>query len=144
MQVAAHRLPRLRMPAPDHAAARLVEAERALTVCRSRIAKLQAENAVLRAGTPVVVDLSLSRGRKSKAAILAAVAVESGLSIEVLRGRDRRGHISAPRQHAMRLMQDAGWSTPEIARFLDGRDHTTILHGIASDRARDQHRGVSE
>lgn len=34
------------------------------------------------------------------------------------------------RQVAMYLARHAGWSTTEIGRFYNGRDHSTVVHGI--------------
>lgn len=66
------------------------------------------------------------------------VAEEWGVTVEDIRQRTK-GHSDAceARQRFMRLAYEAGLgSTPQIGRFLGGRDHTTVLHGIRRDRER--------
>lgn len=44
----------------------------------------------------------------------------------------RTRHFSQPRHVAMHLMRTfTGRSLPEIGRILGGRDHTTVMHGLA-------------
>lgn len=85
--------------------------------------------------------LSMWRGpismRVSMASIIAEVADTYGFSIEELKGPGRTKGISNARQHAMWMMaQQDHLSLPQIGRFLGGRDHTTILHGIRQHGAR--------
>lgn len=58
------------------------------------------------------------------------------VTLEELRGRSHQRAIAWPRQDAMRLLAKAGYSMPEIGRYLGRRDHTTILHGIRAAEAR--------
>lgn len=67
--------------------------------------------------------------------ITAAVAVLHGLTADDLRGRSSTQRIARPRQEAMLIMREAGYSLSRIARFF-GRDHTTVMHGIAAAKAR--------
>jgi chromosomal replication initiator protein len=49
-----------------------------------------------------------------------------------IQGRSRTRDIVAPRQVAMYLMrEETGTSLVEIGQQLGGRDHTTVMHGIA-------------
>ncbi|MGD2205313.1 MAG: chromosomal replication initiator protein DnaA, partial [Anaerolineae bacterium] len=69
------------------------------------------------------VDLSPER-------ILSTVAQHYSLSEQDLIGRSRRRAVSQPRQLCMYLIrEEIGTSLPKIGELLDGRDHTTILHG---------------
>lgn len=68
--------------------------------------------------------------------IAAGVAEAHGLTIELLRGDRRDLRIAHPRQEVMALADDAGYSLSEIGRFLGGRDHSTVRHGIDAHRAR--------
>ena len=70
------------------------------------------------------------------AEICAPVAEAAGLTLADLLARDRRDYVVRVRQDAMLACHQAGISTPIIGRFLDGRDHTTILHGIGAAKAR--------
>lgn len=85
--------------------------------------------------------LSLWKGalpvRYTMASILDQIAEQYGVSVADLRGPDRTKAISTARQHAMWLMaQQPHLSLPQIGRYLNGRDHTTILHGIRQHQAR--------
>lgn len=65
-------------------------------------------------------------------AIVRAVAERYGLTVEDLKSPRRERWCSWPRQEAMMAAHDTGrFSTPRIGRWLGGRDHTTVLYGIA-------------
>lgn len=65
------------------------------------------------------------------AQILARVAEKHGLTVADLKGPRIAPRFSHPRQEAMHAMHAVGrWSLPQIGRFLGGRDHTTVLHGV--------------
>jgi chromosomal replication initiator protein len=92
---------------------------------------------------PVTVELAATALRDLAAAgpategaspdaILGAVVRYFGSSIDALKGTSRRREIVLPRQLAMFLLrEDARLSAPEIGRLLN-RDHTTVLHGVAT------------
>lgn len=80
-------------------------------------------------------QMSLWRGtmkrRITMSEIAELIAATYGLSVEELLGPARHKSVSHARQHAMWLMrQQPHLSLPQIGRFLGGRDHTTILHGV--------------
>lgn len=81
----------------------------------------------------VQVPLRLKKMQK----ICREVCLANELSLAELRGPSRCRYVAWPRQDAMRLLQDAGFSLPEIGRYLGGRDHTTILEGIRASKARE-------
>jgi chromosomal replication initiator protein len=90
-------------------------------------------------------QLSIARAPASwlrPAEVLAAVAAESGVPIDALRGRRRDREVALPRQVAMYLVRDlCQVSFAEVGALLGGRDHTTILHGckaISALAARDE------
>ena len=76
-------------------------------------------------------DFVPERGPEAMARIASLVAREFNVPVRQLKG-DRRGQEYArPRHLAMLLMKH--WTTGSfgvIGRFLGGRDHTTVLHGI--------------
>jgi len=85
--------------------------------------------------------LSLWKGelpaRLSMAEIAAAVADQHRVSVAEIRGRGRNARLVAARQRFMAEAYAQGrWSQPTIGRWLDGRDHSTIHHGIAAHRGR--------
>lgn len=68
------------------------------------------------------------------ARIVAAVADETGISVEAITGRDRHAPVAAARHEVWtRLRLEHGWSWPAIAREF-GRDHTTVMHGVRKVR----------
>lgn len=58
------------------------------------------------------------------------VAAEGGLTVAEILVQDRRRPVSLVRDRIMGELRQAGYSTPEIGRFLK-RDHTTVMAGIA-------------
>ena len=59
------------------------------------------------------------------------------LSPEQIRGTSRLGPISQARQAIMLALRErTQWSAPRIARWLCRKDHTTVLYGINTARAR--------
>lgn len=67
--------------------------------------------------------------------IVRAVAAEYGVSAVDILGPSRERVVSIPRQEAMRRAYEDGLTLAEIGRAL-GRDHTTVMHGIAVARLR--------
>lgn len=69
--------------------------------------------------------------------ICGAVAEKYSLAVDDLRGPSQRDRFSLPRQEAMYEMWLTGWwSLPQIGRFLGGRHHTTVLHGVRAHQRR--------
>jgi hypothetical protein len=70
--------------------------------------------------------------------IIAAFAAERGLSVADLIGPSRRHAIARPRQDLMaelhRIRPDL--SLVQIGKLLGGKDHTTVMHGIARSKKR--------
>lgn len=63
--------------------------------------------------------------------ILATVAADSGLPIEVILSPLRTRESVAARQKGLYLAYVmSGKSLPEIGRRFGGRDHTTVLHAV--------------
>ena len=54
-----------------------------------------------------------------------------GVTVERMRSQDKRRVFMEPRWKAWEECHRAGYSTPMIGRYFGGRDHSTILHGIA-------------
>ena len=58
------------------------------------------------------------------------VARMTGVSKADILGRSRKPHICRARWAAMRALKQRGLSASHIGRLM-GRDHTTVLHGLA-------------
>lgn len=70
-------------------------------------------------------------------AIIDATAEEFGITRTDILGMSRRREYVEPRQIAYALGHDmAGLSLPDVGRAMNGRDHTTVLHGVRRYRAR--------
>jgi chromosomal replication initiator protein len=93
-------------------------------------------------GSPVSLQLAMEaltdaaigsrRQRLLPIDVLNAVTAHFSVSLKELQGRSRTRDIVAPRQVAMFLMrEETGTSLVEIGQQLGGRDHTTVMHGIA-------------
>lgn len=75
--------------------------------------------------------------RLSAREIIAEVAERHNLTPADLSGERRTRLIAAARQEAMyELRQRTRLSTPQIGRYLGGRDHTTVLYGILAHQRR--------
>lgn len=65
--------------------------------------------------------------------VVRTVAEFRGISPSQLAGPRRDRRLAWPRQEACWILQRrSGMSLPRIGRFLGGRDHTTILYGVAA------------
>lgn len=70
-------------------------------------------------------------GRVDGRVILDAVCEFYNLPIKTIKGEKRDRPIALPRQILMYLLkQNTQMTLIEIADFLGGRDHTTVMHGI--------------
>lgn len=96
---------------------------------------------------PRVTLLSLWRGpiavryppQRTLAEIVADVAARHDLHPELLIGPSRLRHLVIARQEAMAEAHATGrYSLPRIGRYLGGRDHTTVLHGVRAHRERSE------
>ncbi len=64
--------------------------------------------------------------------VISEVTKQFKVSLTELRGRGRSKEIVLPRQIAMyTLREETGTSLVEIGNLLGGRDHSTVMHGIA-------------
>ncbi len=96
--------------------------------------------------TPITEDLivrvlglpeNLSQGnggvgnRLDSRLVLDTVCAFYNLPIKLIKGEKRDKPIAQPRQIIMYLLKkNTGMTLEEIADFLGGRDHTTIMHGV--------------
>lgn len=63
--------------------------------------------------------------------VLKIIAKYYGIRLSQLQGKRRKRDIAVPRQIAMYfLRKKLGIRLVEIGKFLGGRDHTTIMHGV--------------
>ena len=73
--------------------------------------------------------------REAMAAIVAAVAAETGITEAEIMGTRRWANVSAARQLVFYIAHREGMSLPVIGQLFD-RDHTTVWHGIKAEKAR--------
>lgn len=78
----------------------------------------------------------IPKRQRSIETLAQIIAEGTGLSIKELRGSGRTRALSWPRQALMAAAENEGHSLPRIGRYLGGRDHTTVLHGVRSFRER--------
>ena len=60
--------------------------------------------------------------------LLARVASRYGIDARAIRGPSRQQRFVWPRQVAMYVARQAGYSFPQIGDYFGGRDHTTVMH----------------
>lgn len=120
-----------------------------------RVAQMEAELATLRATvaqlTDMVAQLTLAMNGPTAAGapspeladltaglqrIALAFAEANRLTLADLCGPGRWVPLTHVRQDCMLAMREAGFSTLAVGRFLGGRDHTTVLSGVAAARRR--------
>lgn len=71
------------------------------------------------------------------AQITAEVAVRYGITVGQLKGPRGPQSVAVPRQEAMWTMHEVGrFSHAQIGRFLGGRDHSTVVHGVQAHERR--------
>jgi chromosomal replication initiation ATPase DnaA len=76
-------------------------------------------------------------GQQTMRDIAERIARRDGLTLEQLRGRYRAIRSAPSRHEAWALMYETGrFSVTQIGKWFDGRDHSTILHGIRQHRIR--------
>ena len=63
--------------------------------------------------------------------VLESISEHWGFSREQLIGGCRIRELVTARHIAMYVLRQAGLSYPAIAREIGGRDHTTVMHGVA-------------
>lgn len=69
--------------------------------------------------------------------ILGAVATYRRIRVSDIVGPSQERHISRPRMEAYWLLRNmTALSLPAIGRYVGGRDHSTILHGITTIQKR--------
>ncbi len=77
-------------------------------------------------------DLENRRSKITPEGIINQVTSYFKVSLTEIRGRGRSKEIVLPRQVAMYLLrEETGASLVEIGQLLGGRDHSTVMHGIA-------------
>jgi len=69
-------------------------------------------------------------------AIIREVAAKHNLSIDELIGPRRWKHLVTARLEAYHRLREHGYSMPQIANRMGGRDHTTVLAGLRAYRER--------
>lgn len=88
-----------------------------------------------------IVDIDLAPvdllARPSARLLVKLAARHWGVRAELLPGPSRDGLVVAARHHAMWLIRThTRMSLPQIGQMLGGRDHATVLSGIASHQKR--------
>jgi chromosomal replication initiator protein len=81
--------------------------------------------------TATLADLLARPTSISVEEVIRLVAAFYGIDVAALCGQSRSKEMVKPRHVAMYLARDmAGASLPQIGTAMDGRDHTTIMHGV--------------
>lgn len=81
----------------------------------------------------VRTSISMERREVTMESIQELVAKEYGIEVTALRGKSRKANIALPRQVAMYLTkQYTSLSLNMIAERLGRKNHTTIMHGVAT------------
>ena len=89
--------------------------------------------AIANAVAPMVQPSSPQRVRR----IVMEVCEKHNVSPTEICSEHRSQRIVVARMEACyRLRKETTWSLPRIGKFLGGRDHTTILHGVRKHAAR--------
>lgn len=71
------------------------------------------------------------RAEVSPEQALEAVARHFGVSVEQILGRGRTASVAQARQAAMYLLNvELGMPPTTVGRFLSGRNHSTVIHGV--------------
>ncbi len=93
-------------------------------------------------GTPSdVAPTQVSVYRPSMYQILVEVAGKHGLTLAEIKSNRRERRISWPRHEAMwRASKETTLSLKQMARELNGCDHTSVIYGI---RAHEKRRNIS-
>lgn len=82
-----------------------------------------------------MTDTTIVTPRMSAAEIIAEVAEEYGITVEVLKGkRHTRKLLPARQAVARRLRYERKLATTVIGRLMGGRDHSTILNYLDDER----------
>ena len=77
------------------------------------------------------------RGGKPVTESMAAaidVATKFHISVALLRGREFRQRLSEARRDLVLTLRSKGKTWSEIGRFMDHRDHTTIMDYVSPER----------
>lgn len=89
------------------------------------------------AAARLLVGFKQTPAPKSAAAVMEEYCARTGFTPEQLKGPDRHRSVAHARQELMALLREqTDKSTTWIGRFLGGRDHTTVLHGVKRHKAR--------
>lgn len=77
--------------------------------------------------------------------LVARVATKFGVDARAIRGPSRQRNIVWPRQVAMFVARQAGYSLPQIGEYFGGRDHTTVMHSCEKvSMAREEDLGLAQ
>lgn len=68
--------------------------------------------------------------------VVRNIARRYGITVEKLRGYDRRRPVPTIRREVFRQLRAIGWSYPRIGAFMGGRDHSTIVYALSGRRGR--------
>jgi chromosomal replication initiator protein len=76
-----------------------------------------------------LIDLMPKPSNIEPEEVMSTVAGAFGVSVDNLKGANRRQEVVLPRQIAMYLLrEEAHYSLPKIGEAMGGRDHTTVMY----------------
>lgn len=67
--------------------------------------------------------------RDAELAVLR-IGFAHNVSFEQIIGRSKKKAINRARIECYAALKEMNWSLPDIGRFFDNRDHTTVLYGL--------------
>ncbi|MCS7021171.1 MAG: DnaA/Hda family protein [Gemmataceae bacterium] len=127
---------RWHLPLPATAVERLANSPEGLRTALGRLRRLRQQARRLPQTTPDILLQLLQQHLTAEQApapatqwerVLQQICQVFGLSRRELLSSSRLGRILLPRQLAIYLLRQAGWSLPQLAQAF-GRHHATILH----------------
>lgn len=62
--------------------------------------------------------------------VVRNIARRYNISVEKLKGHDRRRPVPTIRREVFRQLRAMGWSYPRIGEYMGGRDHSTIQYAL--------------
>ena len=68
--------------------------------------------------------------------IMQDIADRHGLTVDDIKSHTRVRRMVLARQEAYCLLREAGYSYLQVGRFCGGRDHSSVMHGIAAHKMR--------
>lgn len=98
----------------------------------ANVAARMVEQAVVQPAVPALPPRPVYRGPPAKTLgeIIEQCAALTGISAGDILGRSRKRPAVRARQFTMAVMRARGGSYPQVGRWIGGKDHSTVIHGV--------------